>query len=209
MNNTVDEMAAFGWDDEIEYSEGGNFTLLPEGEYPFIVTNFERSNYTPGPNSKAPACNMAVISVKVTAPNGDETTLKEQFLMYEKMKWKLSQFFVSIGQQKKGEALRPNWQALLGAQGKLKLIVNSYKDKKTGEDKQNNRVDRYLEPEEPNYQAQQTAAPGYQAPQQGYQQPVNNQQTQQPPVPNQAPQQNVTPFPQQTAAPQNDAGYNF
>lgn len=135
MNNTVDEMAAFGWDDEIEYSEGGNFTLLPEGEYPFIVTNFERSNYTPGPNSKAPACNMAVISVKVTAPNGDETTLKEQFLMYEKMKWKLSQFFVSIGQQKKGEALRPNWQALLGAQGKLKLIVNPYKDKKTGEDK--------------------------------------------------------------------------
>lgn len=197
MNNTVDEMAAFGWDDEIEYSEGGTFTLLPEGEYPFIVTNFERSNYTPGPNSKAPACNMAVISVKVTAPNGDETTLKEQFLMYEKMKWKLSQFFVSIGQQKKGEALRPNWQALLGAQGKLKLIVNDYKDKKTGEDKQNNRVDRYLEPEEPNYQ---TATPGYQAPQQNYQQP---------PAQTQPPQQNVTPFPQQTAAPQNGAGYNF
>ena len=196
MNNTVDEMAAFGWDDEIEYSEGGNYTLLPEGEYPFIVTNFERSSYTPKPDSKAPACNMAIISVKVTAPNGDETTLKEQFLMYGKMKWKLSQFFVSIGQQKKGETLRPNWQALLGARGKLKLIVNPYKDKKTGEDKQNNRVDRYLEPEEANYQA----------PQQNYQQPV-------PPTPPQTNQQPpVTPFP--VATPQQPqtpptGGYNF
>lgn len=206
-NNTVDEMAAFGWDDEIEYSEGGSFSLLPAGEYPFIVTNFERSNYTPGPNSKAPACNMAVITVKVTAPNGEETTLKEQFLMYEKMKWKLSQFFVSIGQQKIGEPLRPNWGGLLGAKGKLKLIVNDYIDKKTGEEKQNNRVDRYLEPETPNYQA---PTAGYQAPQQSYQQPVNNQQAQQPPVQNPAQQQNVTPFPQQqNAAPQNGNGYNF
>lgn len=206
MNNTVDEMAAFGWDDEIEYSEGGGYTLLPAGEYPFIVTNFERSNYTPGPNSKAPACNMAVITVKVTAPNGEETTLKEQFLMYEKMKWKLSQFFVSIGQQKVGEPLRPNWGGLLGAQGKLKLIVNDYKDKKTGEEKQNNRVDRYLEPETPNYQ---TAAPqGQQMPQQNYQQPPMQQAT---PGMQQQQQGNVTPFPGTTVAPQGQQGpgYNF
>ena len=43
---TVVEDKVFGWEDEIT-AEGGNksYTLLEEGDYPFIIKEIERSMY--------------------------------------------------------------------------------------------------------------------------------------------------------------------
>lgn len=132
--------------------------------------------------------------MEFTTSTGEKSTLTENFYLYKKMQWKINQFFTSIGAPKNPEGkVKMNWGTVLGAKGAASLVVNDYTDR-SGNPAQNNRIKDFLEP------TQQTAAPGYQAPQQNYQQPAAQTQP---------PQQNVTPFPQQTAAPQNGAGYNF
>lgn len=190
-----DDMQILGWDDEVE--EGSPFVLLPEGNYPFTITGLEKGIYEKPANreSKIPAnCPKATVTLEFTTSTGEKSTLTENFYLYKKMQWKINQFFTSIGAPKNPEGkVKMNWGTVLGAKGAASLVVNDYTDR-SGNPAQNNRIKDFLEP------TQQTAAPGYQAPQQNYQQP--SAQTQ-------PPQQNVTPFPQQTAAPQNGAGYNF
>ncbi|WP_270231120.1 hypothetical protein [Lactococcus formosensis] len=198
MNN---DMEILGWDDEVE--EGSPFVLLPEGEYPFVITNLEKGIYEKPANreSKIPAnAPKATVTIEIQSPTGETTTLTENFYLYKKMQWKINQFFTSIGAPKNAEGkVKMNWGTVLGARGKVKLIVNTYKDR-SGNDAQNNRIDSFLEPETPNYQ---NAAPqGQQMPQQNYQQPPMQQQQ----------QGNVTPFPGNIAAPQGQQqapGYNF
>ncbi|CEN29364.1 hypothetical protein [Pseudolactococcus piscium] len=197
--NTNNEMDILGWDDEVE--EGSPFVLLPEGDYPFVVTNFERGIYEKpaGRESKVPAnCPKAIVTFELTGPNGETTTLTENFFLYKKMQWKINQFFYSLGAQKGADGkVKMNWGSVLGAKGTAKVVINPYKDKKTGEDKQNNRIDTFNEP------TQQAAAAGYQPPQQTYQAPP----AQQPP----AQQQPTTPFPTNTApqTPPAAGNYNF
>lgn len=50
------------WNDSIE-SDGQEYILLPEGDYNFTVTNFERGRFNGG--AKVPACNKATITVQV------------------------------------------------------------------------------------------------------------------------------------------------
>lgn len=208
MNN---DMEILGWDDEVE--EGSPFVLLPEGEYHFVITNLEKGIYEKPANreSKIPAnAPKATVTIEIQSPTGETTTLTENFYLYKKMQWKINQFFTSIGAPKNAEGkVKMNWGIVLGARGKAKLIVNTYKDSKTGEEKQNNRIDSFLEPETstPNYQ---NAAPqGQQMPQQNYQQPPMQQAT---PGMQQQQQGNVTPFPGNNVAPQGQQqapGYNF
>lgn len=193
--NMNDDMQILGWDDEVE--EGSPFVLLPEGNYPFTITGLEKGIYEKPANreSKIPAnCPKATVTLEFTTSTGEKSTLTENFYLYKKMQWKINQFFTSIGAPKNPEGkVKMNWGTVLGAKGAASLVVNDYTDR-SGNPAQNNRIKDFLEP------TQQTAAPGYQAPQQSYQQP---------PAQTQPPQQNITPFPQQTAAPQNGAGYNF
>ncbi|MCU7363624.1 hypothetical protein [Lactococcus petauri] len=205
MNN---DMEILGWDDEVE--EGSPFVLLPEGEYPFVITNLEKGIYEKPANreSKIPAnAPKATVTIEIQSPTGETTTLTENFYLYKKMQWKINQFFTSIGAPKNAEGkVKMNWGTVLGARGKVKLIVNTYKDR-SGNDAQNNRIDSFLEPETPNYQ---NAAPqGQQVPPQNYQQPPMQQAT---PGMQQQQQGNVTPFPGNNVAPQGQQqapGYNF
>lgn len=196
-----DDMQILGWDDEVE--EGTPFVLLPEGNYPFTITGLEKGIYEKPANrvSKIPAnCPKATVTLEFTTPTGEKSTLTENFFLYKKMQWRINQFFTSIGAPKNSEGkVKMNWGTVLGAKGTASLYVNNYTDR-NDKPAQNNKIQDFLEP------TQQNAAPGYQTPQQSYQQPVNNQQ---PPAQTQPPQQNVAPFPQQTATPQNGAGYNF
>lgn len=60
----------------------------------------------------------------------------------------LCAFFTAIGQRKKGERVTMNWNAVVGAKGRCKVIVNKWKGEKDGKEMTNNRIDRFLEPEE-------------------------------------------------------------
>lgn len=133
-----DEM---GWDDVI--SEESSFTLLPEGDYDFKVTKFDRARFNG--SDKIRPCPKAILTLSVSGKEGT-TVITENLLLTKTLEWKLSQFFISIGMKKHGEELKMNWSQVVGATGRCHVVVNKWKNDK-GEEKQNNRVDKYLEPE--------------------------------------------------------------
>ncbi|WP_342419229.1 hypothetical protein [Paenibacillus sp. FSL H8-0168] len=161
-----------GWDDEIQ-KDGGEFTLLPAGDYNFTVTKFERGRFTG--SAKMPACNQAKLEITVHSPEHGDVIIFHNLFLHTKTEGLLSNFFAGIGQKKKGEPLRMNWNAVVGSKGKLKLEINKFNGR-DGEEKTNNQVKSFYSYEElyAGQQSQQTQQPQYsQAPQ--YNQPAQHQ----------------------------------
>lgn len=136
MNNR-----ALDWDDEITYTES-SFLTLPAGEYPFTVTSFDRQNYEGSAN--IPPCKMAVLHLAVDGGDQGVANVSERLYLHTKTLWKLSEFFHAIGQLKKDGTVQMNWNAVPGAVGRVKLVVNRYE--KNGQERTNNRVERFLPP---------------------------------------------------------------
>lgn len=135
----------FDWNDEIE-QDSSDFELVPEGEYDFEVVKFERGR-TPS-DAKYPNCNQAILTLKLTNSER-EATITDRLILNKKLEWKLSQFFCSIGQKKKGERVQMNWQIVCGATGKCKVSIRSYKkkDDKPGEETGKSNDIKYYEAE--------------------------------------------------------------
>lgn len=132
------------WDDEIE-KDGGDFTLLPEGDYDFTVAKFERGRFQG--SAKMPPCNQAKLELTVhSAEHGDVTVFHNLFL-HTKTEGLLSNFFAGIGQKKKGEKLRMNWNAVVGSKGRLKLEINKFTGN-DGNERTNNQVKKFYTPGE-------------------------------------------------------------
>lgn len=134
---------ALDWEDEIQYTES-SFLTLPAGEYPFTVVSFDRQNYDGG--SSVPPCKMAVLHLAVDGGDRGTANVNERLYLHTTMLWKLSEFFHAIGQLRKDGAVQMNWNAVPGATGRVKLVVNEYE--KNGQKRTNNRVERFLPPEE-------------------------------------------------------------
>ena len=139
-----DENQVLDWDGVLE-NDGSEFPVLPEGDYAFEVTGFERGSF-PG-SEKMCACNKATLTLKVDSGQGT-TTVFDDLILHKRMEWKLSQFFRAIGQKKKGERVTMNWNAVIGARGRAHIYVNKYTDKRTGEERENNKVSKYLDYDE-------------------------------------------------------------
>lgn len=131
------------WEDEIK-NEGNEYEPLPDGEYEFTVRSLERGRF-PG-SEKMAACNKATLDLLVKGADGKEYHVFDDLILNSKMEWKLSQFFLSIGQKKKGEPLRPRWNEVVGSTGKFSVYINDYE--KNGQKRRNNKVNEYL-PYEP------------------------------------------------------------
>ncbi|MDF2649829.1 MAG: BCBBV1cgp15 [Paenibacillus sp.] len=156
-----------GWDDTIE-KDGGEFVLLPEGDYNFTVVKFERSRFQGSTN--LPACNQAKLELTVHCPKNGDVTIFHNLFLHTKTEGLLSAFFSAIGQKRKGEPLRMNWNAVIGAKGRCQLEHNKYTSK--GEDRVNNQVKRFY-PYEDYLKQSGTQQPQYQ--QQQYQQQNQHQ----------------------------------
>lgn len=137
------------WDSQIE-NDGNDFEPLPAGVYDFEVRSMERGRF-PG-SDKVSACHKAELDLVVRDEKGNERHIFDDLLLNSKFEWKLSQFFISIGQKKKGETLKPNWTAVPGATGKMDIYINEYKTKE-GVQKRNNKVSQYLPPEVKQFKA--------------------------------------------------------
>lgn len=113
-----DEIRVFDWEDEIEDDgEQTSFVTLEEGDYEFEVTKFERGHFTPKADSKTPACNQAMMTLKISTAEGD-CYITENFPLASTMEWKASAFFRSIGLKKHGEKLRMKWNETIGLKGR-------------------------------------------------------------------------------------------
>ena len=134
-----------GWDDQIE-NEGQEAELLPEGTYEYPGASRERGRYAG--SDRMAACNCANLTLLIRNPEtGKDCRVFDTLYLNSKAEWRLSQFFLSIGQKKKGEPLRPNWAAVPTSSGKVEIEVHEYTDK-NGKVRKNNQVAKYL-PYEP------------------------------------------------------------
>ncbi len=130
------------WDDVIQ-DDGQEFVVLPEGDYTFTVTNFERGRF-PG-SAKIPACNKATISINIDNDIG-VATARFDLILYRTLEWKIASFFRCIGQKKHGEKVAMNWNGIVGARGRAHIKPRTYT--KDGEERQVNDVDRFYDYDE-------------------------------------------------------------
>ena len=130
------------WDDVLE-SDGAEFVVLPEGDYTFTITNFERGRF-PG-SAKIPACNKATISINIDNDIG-VATARFDLILYRTLEWKIASFFRCIGQKKHGEKLVMNWNGIIGARGRAHIKPRTYQ--KGNEDRQVNDVERFYDYDE-------------------------------------------------------------
>lgn len=148
MADTIER--ELGWDDEIE-KDSGEFIVLPEGDYDFVVTAFERQRHEPKKDEngniigKLPSCWKAVLDLEIESPEGT-VTIKHNLFLHTQTEGMLSAFFVGIGQKKHGERIKPNWGAVVGSKGRAKIGIHKWI--KDGEEKSNNQVKKFYEPEE-------------------------------------------------------------
>ena len=138
----AEEVKVYDWDDEIEDDgEQRDFVILEEGDYEFEVHKFERGHYTPKAGAKTPACNQAMMTLKITSDDGD-CYITDNFPLESTMEWKASAFFRSIGMKKHGEKLKMQWAESIGKKGKAHIT-------KTTGSKENvffNNVSKYIDP---------------------------------------------------------------
>lgn len=126
------------WDADIE-NDGPEFMLLQEGDYDFTVIDFERGRHNG--SEKLPACNKAVVHLKVETPEG-VAIIRHNLFLHTKTEGMLCAFFTAIGMRKKGERLRMNWNAVPGSRGRAKIGIRTYNDK------QYNEIKKFYEPDE-------------------------------------------------------------
>ncbi|PKM69156.1 MAG: DUF669 domain-containing protein [Firmicutes bacterium HGW-Firmicutes-2] len=140
MDNNLEK--ELSWDDQIE-NDGQDFIILPEGDYDFEVTSFERARHDG--SEKLPPCNKAVVFIKVTATTGESTTIKHNLFLHTKTEGMLCAFFTGIGQRKKGEKVTMNWNAVTGSIGRCKVGIKKWKNEK-GEELTFNEIKKFYEP---------------------------------------------------------------
>ena len=136
-----------GWDDEIE-KDSGEFILLPEGDYDFTVESFERGRH--GGSEKLPACNKAILRLRIDTGEGS-ALINHNLFLHTKTEGMISAFFTSIGQKKKGEKIKMNWNAVVGAKGRCKVGVHEW-TVTDGEKRQGNDIKKFYPFEEKKFE---------------------------------------------------------
>lgn len=147
MNEIERDLRELGWDDVIE-NDSPEFVILPEGDYDFEVTKFERGRHNG--SEKLPPCNKAIITIRIEGNEGVSLITHNLFL-HSKCEGMLCAFFTGIGQRKHGEKLKMNWNNVIGSKGKCKIGIRKWTNN-DGREYVNNEIKKFYEPNE-------TAAP--------------------------------------------------
>ena len=143
MADYKNEDHELSWDSAIE-KDAPEYILLPEGDYDFTVSKFEKGRHNG--SEKLPPCYKAILYLTIDTPEGI-ATIQHQLFLHTKTEPMLSAFFTAIGQKKKGEKVTMNWNAVTGSKGRCKVYI----DKWTGDDgveRKSNKIRKFYEPEE-------------------------------------------------------------
>ena len=133
------------WNDTIQ-DDGREFVILPEGDYFFTVTDFERARF-PG-SAKIPACNKATLSLDIENDKGIATA-RVDLILYRTLEWRIASFFRSIGMKKHGEQVVMDWTKVVGARGKAHIKPRKYTDR-NGNEREANNVEGFIDCDDPN-----------------------------------------------------------
>lgn len=113
----------FSWDDPIE-NDGPEFVILPDGEYDFQVIGLERKRHQG--SAKLPPCLMAEVKIDVYGPEGTHAIVTHRLYLHSKTEGLLCAFFTCIGQRQHGQRIVPNWNRVVGSNGRCKLGSREY-----------------------------------------------------------------------------------
>lgn len=111
---------ALGWDDEIEES---SFEVIPDGDYKFEVTKFERGWWEPQrSDSRIPQCPQAEIEMTIRWTNESGKTRTNKLIyklkLVDILQFAIYQFFESVGLRKKGDGTtKMPWDSIVGTIG--------------------------------------------------------------------------------------------
>lgn len=133
------------WNDSVE--KGSDYILLPEGDYDFVIESFERGRFEG--SEKAPACPKAELKLRVETPEGI-CIMNESLLLYDRMQWKLAEFFLSIGAEEVDGRVRMNWNLVPRANGRATVEIRP--DRKDPSKKYNH-VKKFLPKPKKEYKA--------------------------------------------------------
>ena len=139
-NNLNNQNMELGWDDFIE-EDGQELILLAEGDYNFVVTNFERGRFPGG--QKIPSCNKASITIQIETKEG-LSVVKFDLLLYRSVEWRLTAFFRCIGQKQHGEKVKMDWSKVIGSKGRAHITQRKYTNN-YGEEKTVNDIGRFID----------------------------------------------------------------
>ncbi len=128
------------FEDAIE-SDGLEFIVLEEGDYPFTVTECERGHFSGG--TVIPPCNKVTVTLRVETDSG-VAVIRTDFLLHRKLEWRLSAFFRSIGLKKQGERMTMDWNKAVGAKGRAHIASKTYTDR-YGKERETNEVVRFYD----------------------------------------------------------------
>lgn len=131
---------AYDWDSTIE-NDGTSFELLPPGIYSFVVSGMERGYQEA--TEKSIACNVAILTLDVQNAEASGQ-ITDRLFLNSRNEWKLCQFFCAIGQRKKGDPLKMNWEKVPGSRGTLEINHRKFNGRNGNEQEANN-VKAYLE----------------------------------------------------------------
>lgn len=116
----MDNNKALDWDDELTAKE--QYTLLPPGEYDYTVGTIEKGRFNG--SDKMPACPFARVNINIEY-QGENVPVSTNLFLTEKTRWKISEFYMSIGYMKKGET-KPMYWNFAGWTGKVKIKHREY-----------------------------------------------------------------------------------
>ena len=95
MADYINNNTGMDWDDAIE-NDGQEFIILPEGDYNFTVTDFERGRF-PG-SAKMSPCNKATLTLQVKTEDGI-ASIRTDLILNRVVEFRISAFFRCIGQK--------------------------------------------------------------------------------------------------------------
>lgn len=129
------------WNSTIE-NDGPDFVILPDGDYDFEVIDFERGRHNG--SEKLPPCNKAIVHIRIEGKEGI-SIIKHQLFLHTITEGLLCDFFVGIGQRKRGERITMNWNQVVGSRGRCKLGTRKWTND-NGEEMVFNDIKKFYEP---------------------------------------------------------------
>lgn len=119
----------YEWDEPaiVNPKEGGDYTVLPPGNYQFTITKLERARFSG--SAKLGPCWKAILYVEVDGGSLGSTLVKHNLYLHSKCEGLLCAFFESIGFRKSGEPLEMRWDDVPGTTGWAKTGIRKYQDK--------------------------------------------------------------------------------
>ena len=122
MSEAMDWDSDLGEQEAAEQKKKNEFELLPDGDYDFEIKKLEKDRYTAGPQSKIPSCPVAIVHLLIKTEDGKQNYFRENLYLYDENKWKLLQFFTSIGLRKHGDGKsKMPWGEVEGCTGRAKI----------------------------------------------------------------------------------------